>query len=381
MTRSRSPFKPGFGSSPPILAGRSDLIEAFADGLDDGPGSAARVSFYTGPRGIGKTVLLNALEVPALERGWITIHETCTPGLTDRLTHHRLPKVHAYLTAPPPKRRATGAAVAAVGSISWEHAPETPPDLRGWIERITDILGERDSGLLITLDEIHPAHLDELVPIATVLQHAIREDRQIAFAGAALSSSRKGIQRGDSTTFLRRSDWHEIGRIPLPEAQVALRDPIIASGRRITPDAAEQAAQQTRGYSFLVQLLGDLMWKNRPDEQVITADDLDAALPQASRRMGNSVIAPEFRDLSPVDRSYLLAMTLGDLPARTGKIAERLDVTAQYGNVYRQRLIDAGVIQSVGHGLVDFVTPGMDEYVREHTVIEELHLIRDSQGT
>jgi len=39
------------------------------------------------------------------------------------------------------------------------------------------------------------------------------------------------------------------------------------------------------------------------------------------------------------------------------------------------------LIEAFADGLVDFVTPGMDEYVREHTVIEELHLIRDSQGT
>lgn len=377
MARSKSPFRPGFGSSPPILAGRDSLIETFTDGLDDGPGSAARVSFYTGPRGIGKTVLLNALGAAAMERGWLVIHETCTPGLVERLTNHRLPDALATIAEAPAKRRATGLSVAGVGGLSWEHSPARTPDLRGWIDRITDLLAGRESGLIITLDEIHPHHLAELVPLATVLQHAIREDRQVAFAGAALSSSRAGILNGDSTTFLRRADWREIGRLTATDAETALREPIEQAGRAITPAASTAAAAVTGGYSFLIQLLGDLMWRNRPDEPLIDLEDLRAAEPQASRRMGDSVIAPEFRELSAVDRSYLLAVSLEGSPARTGKVAERLRVSAQYGNVYRQRLIDAGVIQSVGHGLVDFVTPGMNEYVREHTLGHDIHLLNE----
>ncbi len=129
-----------------------------------------------------------------------------------------------------------------------------------------------------------------------------------------------------------------------------------------------------QGYAFLIQLLGDLMWKNRPDEEVITIDDVRDSLPGANRRMGTSVLAPEFSDLSQIDRTYLLAMALEDIPRRTGRIAARMGVDAQYANIYRQRLIDAGIIYADGYGVVAFVTPGMDHYVREHTDITELPL-------
>lgn len=57
--RKRNPFQPTFGKSPLVLAGRDDLIEAFSDSILDGPGAPGRATLYTGPRGSGKTVMLN----------------------------------------------------------------------------------------------------------------------------------------------------------------------------------------------------------------------------------------------------------------------------------------------------------------------------------
>jgi hypothetical protein len=37
------------------------LINEFVEAIEDGPGSAGRATLYTGPRGAGKTVLLNAI--------------------------------------------------------------------------------------------------------------------------------------------------------------------------------------------------------------------------------------------------------------------------------------------------------------------------------
>ena len=63
-----NPFTPTFGSSPPLLVGRQDLIDDFGDGLDNGPGSPERAVLFAGVRGIGKTVMLNAVEDAARER-------------------------------------------------------------------------------------------------------------------------------------------------------------------------------------------------------------------------------------------------------------------------------------------------------------------------
>lgn len=56
----RNPFRPGFGRFPPELAGRHEMVEAFAEEL-----RTQRTGNYLirGHRGMGKTVLVSALEV------------------------------------------------------------------------------------------------------------------------------------------------------------------------------------------------------------------------------------------------------------------------------------------------------------------------------
>ena len=76
-----NPFKPSAGSTPPVLVGRSDQLAAVAEGFDDGPGAPGRLTIFTGARGVGKTVMLNAVDDLALERGWRFVDETATPGL------------------------------------------------------------------------------------------------------------------------------------------------------------------------------------------------------------------------------------------------------------------------------------------------------------
>lgn len=55
---SHNPFKPGAGRTPPVLIGREKDIEDFAAGIDKGPGASSRLMLISGPRGVGKTVLL-----------------------------------------------------------------------------------------------------------------------------------------------------------------------------------------------------------------------------------------------------------------------------------------------------------------------------------
>ena len=142
----------------------------------------------------------------------------------------------------------------------------------------------------------------------------------------------------------------------------------------MTDAAVAAALDAAQGYAFLVQLLGDLMWKNRPTEAVITAEDVIEVVPKARRRMGANILGPDLEGLSQIDRTYLLAMALEEVPRSTGRIASRMGVDPGFANVYRQRLIGAGVIRANGYGNVEFVTPGMDQYILERTDITELPL-------
>ncbi|MGH9124586.1 MAG: ATP-binding protein [Acidimicrobiales bacterium] len=78
---SSNPFTPGYGSPPPLLAGRDDLLQRTADAYRSGPGHPDYHLAVHGPRGVGKTVLADAVarRVHA-ELGWTVISVS---GLSD----------------------------------------------------------------------------------------------------------------------------------------------------------------------------------------------------------------------------------------------------------------------------------------------------------
>src|SRR5580692_9087276 len=69
-----NPYAPGAGSAPPELAGRNELIERAAIALDRiRAGRSARSLILYGLRGVGKTVLLNRVQIDAEARGFASI--------------------------------------------------------------------------------------------------------------------------------------------------------------------------------------------------------------------------------------------------------------------------------------------------------------------
>src|SRR6476620_5271279 len=69
----RNPYAPGAGQRPPELAGRDAQLRAFDIVLERvAHGRPERSVVLTGLRGVGKTVLLNAMRSAAVRRGWGT---------------------------------------------------------------------------------------------------------------------------------------------------------------------------------------------------------------------------------------------------------------------------------------------------------------------
>lgn len=72
-----NPFSPGYGESPPYMAGRDDVLNAAIVALRRGPGRADYHCILIGPRGSGKTTTLNAIaELAAREHGVVIVRWT-----------------------------------------------------------------------------------------------------------------------------------------------------------------------------------------------------------------------------------------------------------------------------------------------------------------
>lgn len=225
------------------------------------------------------------------------------------------------------------------------------------------------TGLLITLDELHYAHMQDIVEFGTTIQHMVRDGREIAVAMAGIPSAVKPLLAANEgknpVTFLRRANRIEIGLISENEVARALREPVEAAGWSWTEDALSAACEATGGYPFMIQLVGQYAFRNSDGDE-IAIDAVEKGVGDARRRLGELVHEPSLADLSQVDRTFLVAMSHDDGPSRIGDVAERLGVDAQYAGKYRRRLIDAEMIQPAGYGFIDFELPYMREYLRSH---------------
>lgn len=368
-----NPFKPTFGASPPLLAGRDELIEEFVGALLDGTGAAGRATLYTGGRGSGKTVMLNAIEDEARSRGWLVISETAAEGFLDRLTQSRLPALLREFDPDAVRRRLSGLQLPVKGGgLEWEtlEAHVVKADLRAQIMLLTDLLVENETGLMITLDEVHRNQIEELREFAAVVQHAFREDRELAVAVAGLGSSVSELLTDDILTFLRRADRFSLATVALDEVRRALVEPIEAGGRSVEGDALDAMVAGTEGYPFLIQLVGSYCWRANREAPTIRVEDAKKGVADARRRLGSLVHAPALAESSDVDKSFLLAMSEDDGPSRMADVRRRLEVSSQYASIYRLRLIDAELIEPAGHGKVDFTLPYLRDYIREHAAAQ-----------
>ncbi len=373
MVRRRNPFKPSFGVSPPLLVGRDELREEFVDALDNGPGSPSRATLYTGARGVGKTVMLNAVEDDARERGWLVASQTATPGLIERLVSEQLPALLQQHDPEATKRRLTGVAVpGGMGGLTWDTTDihQAAAGLRTQIERLSIILQRNQTGLLITVDELHRDLIDELIQLFAVIQHGFREELELAFAGAGLPSAVTGLLNQHVLTFLRRAERHELGVVSSSDVAMALKKPIEDNERTISDVALGLAVKATAGYPFMIQLVGYGIWRQRPDRQAITEADVSAGTDYARRRLGSLVHEPSLKACSDIDWTFLLAMARDDGPSKTSDIGERMGANKNFVSQYRLRLISASLIEPAGRGRVTFTLPYLREYLREHAAIK-----------
>lgn len=201
-----NPFKPTAGANPPQLVGRAALIDEFAESIENGPGAPGRLTIFSGPRGVGKTVMLNAVaEQVQADHQWLVINETATPGFLDRLSR----SAGRMLDPEPSRRRLTNVILPVIGGgVGFSNPAEetVTTDFRQVISLLLDQCDAHRTGVLITLDEVHSTGRQELGQFAAAVQHLIREEREVAVALAGLPAAVNELLNDTLTTFLRRAD-------------------------------------------------------------------------------------------------------------------------------------------------------------------------------
>lgn len=300
---------------------------------------------------------------------------SATHGLVGRIDEALVRALEEIDASHPAGRTVTGLTLPSVlgtggGGVTLTGRPARSIGLRERLGLLLDVLEPRGGGLMITIDEVHAAGRDDLRELAATFQHLVRQQREIALIAAGLPAAVSDLLDDDVLTFLRRAYRVVLEDVPLALVGDSLRATAETSGRSIDDDALQVAAAATGGYPFMVQLVGHQVWRAATTD-VTTLADVEAGVPAARLRLGSTVHASAVNDVSAVDRSYLLAMAQDDGESKTGDVAARLGVSARYANVYRSRLIDAGLVEPVGWGRVTFAIPYLRQYLREHAASVE----------
>lgn len=361
----QNPFRPTAGATPPDLVDRGGVLDEFAYGLEIGSGAPGLLTIFTGARGIGKTVMLGAAEDLALNRGWAVVSETATGGFVGRIGE-AMRRLTTELGDGPTGRRVTAVSVAGV-SVTTQLAPEEQVDWRARGVALLKLLAQRETGLVITVDEIHAADRAELSQLAADVQHFIRDGLPIGLIFAGLPAAVSDLLNEGVATFLRRADRIDLHAASITEVERSFSETFAAAGMALAPELAREAAEATGGYPFLIQLIGYYLWQEAEKAPAgVDAAAVNRAALAGRRRNERVVIEAALSTTSGRDQDFLRAMAEDTGASSTTDIGRRTGMRPNAVGNYRTRLLDAGLIEPAGHGLVDFAIPGLREYMTSH---------------
>lgn len=351
-----NPFKPTAGMNPPELIGRDPILSEFEEALENGPGAPDRLMRVSGVRGVGKTVLLNALGDVAREHGYQVVDVASHAGFCDRILGalNRAAEVSSVKVAP-------SILGVSLGSVEFSKSATQLGE--------TMFEASKHGGLLVTLDEIQDAPMEEMRELGNEIQLLIRQGANVAFAFAGLPSSIDGVVGNDSLTFLQRAKHVELSRLSDFEVGESFEETMSQAGMFIDEEVARQLTEASAGYPFMIQLVGYYVWQTaaRRGSDSVTSVDAEKGIGAARDSFNSMVIEPALRRLPGKQLEYLHALAqCAEKEATSGMVAERLGTSTPSLSSYRKRLIDAGYIEALSYGKLSFAIPYMREYLLAH---------------
>lgn len=360
----RNPFKPTAGKMPPVLVGRDKVINDFIEGMENGSGAPGRLMRVTGPRGSGKTVILSELASIAEEQGWLVVNVSGVTGLVEAIGR-KLEKNPLVSSA-----RVTLGTVPLSVELEAEHRPLV--DFESLLTHAAEVMTAKGKGLLVTVDEVQDASMDEMRQLSTAVQFLIRDDLDVAFVFAGITTGVLDLLNGEAMTFLRRAKPEELKEIPLDEVCMSLRTAVEHSGFEITDEALGVATRATAGYAYLIQLVGYHVWRaawlrcrDGEDKVVISEQDARKGVAESEEEFRDAVLETAIFGLPKTAIDFVIAMSEERDVVAMSAIAERLGKTTGYLSPYRRQLIARQVIEQTAPGYVTFSIPFMREFLQE----------------
>ena len=409
----RNPYAPGAGQRPPELAGRDEHLAAFDIVLERvARRRPERSLVLTGLRGVGKTVLLNALRSEAVRAGWGTGKFEARPDQSLRrplasalhqalreLGHPSYDEVAAVLGVVKAfgQREAAGAKL----RDRWNVGIDVPAvagradsgDIEiDLVELLTDVGGlaaDTGRGVAIFIDEMQDLGADDVSALCAACHEISQSGLPVIFVGAGLPHLPAVLSASKSYSE-RLFRYVRIDRLDRIAADVALSSPASEEAAQWTSDALALMYDVTAGYPYFVQAYGKAAWDRAPSSP-ITADDVRVAAPEAQAELAVGFFGSRYERATPAEREYLRAMAeaayddVGDAglsgpegtleaaavravdveSVPTSAVASVLGRSPQSLSPARDALLKKGLIYSAERGRIAFTVPHFGRYLRD----------------
>lgn len=396
----RNPYAPGAGQRPPELAGRDEQLHAFDVVLERiARGRPERSIVLTGLRGVGKTVLLNALRSAAVRAHWGTGKLEARPdqGLRRPLSaalhvavrelghpagdqvDHVLGVIKAFAqrdSAPGAKlREKWNPGIDAPAATGRADSGDIEIDL---VELLTDVGGlaaDVGRGVAVFVDEMQDLSADDVSAVCAACHEISQSGLPVIVVGAGLPHLPAVLSASKSYSE-RLFRYQRIDRLDRAAADLALVAPAADEDAVFTPEALDAMYAATAGYPYFVQAYGKVAWDVAP-RSPITAEDIAVAAPEAEAELAVGFFGSRFERATPAEREYLRAMAdaaqglvesgeevdeTESVP--TSAVATVLDRKPQSLSPARDALLKKGLIYSGERGRIAFTVPHFGRYLR-----------------
>ena len=389
----RNPYAPGAGQRPPELAGRDRELAAFDVTLERvAAGRPERSMVVSGLRGVGKTVLLNALRGQAVSRAWGTGKVEARPDHSLRIPVAQA--VHAAVREVAHRHRDPDRVDAVAGVLKsfalrtdlkdrkgfrWVPPTDVPAakgradsgDLElDLIELFTDV-GElgRDLGVGLGLfvDEMQDVASAELAAVCGAVHEVSQQNAPVLVVGAGLPHLPVVLSAAKSYAE-RLFRYVAVDRLPRDMADRAWLRPAASEGVDFEPAALDRLYELTDGYPYFVQAYGKATWDAAVGSPVTVAD-VEEAAPDAEAELAVGFFGSRYERATPAERDYM--RTMAELGAdreseqvTTADVARALARKPQSLSPARDGLIKKGLVFSSERGAVAFTVPHFGAFLR-----------------
>lgn len=384
----RNPYAPGAGQRPPELAGRDTELATFDVLLERvAHGRPERSVVLTGLRGVGKTVLLNAMRSAAVRRGWGTGKLEARPdqqirralagalhlavrelaGRNPDESRHVLGVVKSFAQRDATARRGR----------PWQPGIDVPPvpgradsgdveiDLVELFADVAGLAADSGHGVALFLDEMQDLDAADVSALCAACHEMSQLGQPLVVVGAGLPHLPTVLSAAKSYSE-RLFRYARIDRLDRTAHDHALRAPAREEGADFSDDALDAMYEATGGYPYFVQAYGKVAWDVAP-RSPITPADVAMAAPDAEAELAVGFFGSRYERATPAEREYLRAMAdVADAATdavATADVAKSLGRPPQSLSPARDGLLKKGLVYSGQRGRIAFTVPHFGRYL------------------